>query len=90
MRGPTLPFAPMKTYDPIFVNLREKLELLSLEILFLSHLTPTPRLDFPFSFFFKNFFNLDTWLTFRHLSISYLGPFLPSNNLFLFSSIYFK
>ena len=52
MRGPTLPFAPMKTYGPIFVNLREKLELLSLENLFLSPLTPTLCLDFPFSFFF--------------------------------------
>ena len=50
MRGPTLPFSPMKTYGPIFINLREKLELLSLEILFLSPLTPTLRLDFPFYF----------------------------------------
>ena len=76
MHGPTLPFAPMKTYDLIFVNLREKLEVLSLEILFLSPLMPTLRLDFPFSFFFL-FFNLDTWLTLRHVSISYLGSFLP-------------
>ena len=89
MRGPTLPFAPMKTYGPIFVNLREKLELLSIEILFLSPLTPTLRLDFPF-YFFLFFFNLDTWLTLRLVSISYLGLFLPRKNLFLFSSIYFK
>ena len=73
MHGPTLPFAPMKTYGLIFINLREKIEVLSLEIFFLSPLTPTLRLDYPFSLFF----NLDTWLTLRHVSISYLGSFLP-------------
>ena len=29
MRGPTFPFAPMKTYDSISLNLREKLKLLT-------------------------------------------------------------
>ena len=55
MRGPTLPSTPMKTYSPISINLRDKLEVLSLEILFHSPLTPTLCLDFPFSFSFFKF-----------------------------------
>ena len=34
MRGPTLPFASTKTYSPISINLKEKLELLSLKFFF--------------------------------------------------------
>ena len=55
MRGPTLPSTPMKTYGPISINLRDKQEVLSLEILFHSPLTLTLCLDFPFSFSFFKF-----------------------------------
>ena len=34
MHGPTLPFTPMKTYSPIFVDLINKLEILSLKCIF--------------------------------------------------------
>ena len=56
MHGPTFPFAPMKTYGPISVNLREKLELLSLKLFFSSPFThlPFPQKFGPpsFDFFF--------------------------------------
>ena len=52
MCGPTLPFALTKTYDLIAVNLRDKLELLSLEFFFRTHISPSLPFDFPFFFFF--------------------------------------
>ena len=55
MRGPTLPFAPTKTYGLIAVNLREKLEFLSLEIFFFSR-TPLCLFLLTFLFFFYHFF----------------------------------
>ena len=102
LRGPTLPLAPSKTDGLIFVDLREKfLSLLfsslslSLSLSLFTHSVCSPRLSSPSfisfpSFFLFFFLNLDTWLTLRHVSITHSGSFLPRNNLFLFSSIYFN
>ena len=89
MRGPTLPFAPTKTYDPIAVNLREKIEILSLEI-FLFPLTHTslspPLLLFLLTFFFFI-------LSFFFLIFGCMCPFLIRVRFFpeiiYFSSIQF-
>ena len=101
MRGPTLSFAPTKTYGPISVNLREKLKLISLKLFFslLSRILPFAAkmwpsfFDFPFFlipfifFLFLFFLNLDTWLTLRHVSITHSGLFLPKT--IYFSSVQF-
>ena len=81
MRGPTLPFAPRKTYDPISVNLREKIELISLEIFLfpLTHTSPSPPLiffllTFLFFFFFSIYpFFFNFWM---HSSHCAMCPFL--------------
>ena len=74
MRGPTLPFAPTKTYGPISINLRKK--FLSLLFFFLSlSLLSSPRSLFVVSLsFLLNFL----------LFIFFLFPFL----FFLFSFIF--
>ena len=53
MRGSTLPFAPMKTYGPVFVNLKEKRN----PLIFFVPLSHTCSLLF-FSLFFPLFFLL--------------------------------
>ena len=53
MRGPTLPFAPMKTYDLIFVDLREKRRE---KKFFFSVYTLCPSLHWCFPFFFFYFY----------------------------------
>ena len=88
-------FAPIKTYGPISVNhrnTRRKEKKLSLSpVAFLRFhsiflLLPFLTLHFIFIFFILFVF---IYLFFLHgvISISHLGPFLPQNNLFLFSSI---
>ena len=96
MRGSTFPFAPMKTYGLIFVDLREKrIFFLSLSFLALTR-SPLPFVFFPlfhFLTFYPLFYfilNFDTWITLRYVSISHLGPFLPRSNLFIFNSVSFK
>ena len=51
MRGPTLPFAPTKTCGPISINIRDKLVLLSLKLIF-SLLSRTLSVLSFFFFFF--------------------------------------
>ena len=50
MRGPTLPFAPTKTYDPIFIDIKEnrrkKKKISSISILALPFLPKSPPFDF--------------------------------------------
>ena len=85
MRGPTLPFAPTKTYDPISVNLREKLKLISSKSFSLSSHThsPSPLFFFflfaPYQFLlFSFFFSLISFLSlfyfFSHLIFSFGSP----------------
>ena len=76
MRGPILPFAPMKIYCPIFVNLREKLELLTLLSLTFSlflAFSLLPHAHCPF--FFSKMAHFPHFLLF----------FLPFSFLFLYS-----
>ena len=85
---PTLPFAPIKTYSPISVNLKEKLELLSLKFFF-SLLSRTLSISsflflLTFLFFFLSFFLsfFDIWLILCHVSISHLVRFFPEKIYF--------
>ena len=55
MRRPTLPFAPTKTYGPISINLREKLELLSLKLFFSLLLRTLSVSSFFYFLFFLSF-----------------------------------
>ena len=89
MHGPTLHFAMTKTYGPISVDLREKQKIFfffpfSLSLHLHAHSTRFLFLLTSLFLFILFFFNLDTWLTLCHVSISHLGLFLSRNNLFIF------
>ena len=76
MRGPTLSFTSTKTYGPIFVNLREKLELLSLKFFFslFSRTLSVSSFLFPFEFHF--FLFIISFLFFIHGSHCAMCPSL--------------
>ena len=81
MPGPTLPFAPMKTYNPNSVDLRDKFfslypSLLSLSLSFYEHLLhPSHPFDFYLLIFFKKF----------SMSLSLIRVHLCPETIYLFS-----
>ena len=82
MRGSTLPLASTKTYGLISADLREKRRKKKKNFSLSSR---SPALPLPFS----SSYLFDFGFFFLHgaMSISKSGPFLPRNNLFIFSSI---
>ena len=83
MHGPTFPFAPTKTYGPIFVNLRDKFFSLYPSLLSFSlSLTFSPSLrfvpkkcHFPFFFFYFSYFIFFSFLFYFYYYYFFLFPF---------------
>ena len=96
MRGPTLLFAPTKTYCPVSVNLREKWNpfFSSLSPLFVSPFFFFPPLFFLFIFSFLPYpLALPSFISspnFFSFSLYFLFPFLSFSLLFLFIFLFFS